>query len=97
MFFYFYNFLNAGFEGIHCENNINNCMNENCPEGKICIDGINTFKCVCANGLSGPDCTMPLEADHCTPTFCKNGGTCIEGPRNLTCTCSPGFKGKYLF
>nr|XP_024214483.1 protein crumbs [Halyomorpha halys] len=92
---YYCECADTGFEGIHCENNINNCMNENCPEGKICIDGINTFKCVCANGLSGPDCTTPLEVDHCTPTFCKNGGTCIEGARNLTCTCPPGYKGLY--
>ena len=37
-----------GFDGIHCENNINDCASEPCLNGGVCQDLVNEYKCDCA-------------------------------------------------
>ena len=44
----------AGFRGINCEQNINDCKSDSsCYNGGTCIDGINSFSCICARGYTG--------------------------------------------
>ncbi|CAG0888949.1 unnamed protein product [Cyprideis torosa] len=45
------------FEGIYCENNKDDCFRVSCPEGKVCIDGINSYECGCPPGFTGDACT----------------------------------------
>ena len=37
-----------GYTGESCDVNIDDCSGVTCPENQICVDGINTFMCVCA-------------------------------------------------
>ena len=36
-----------GFNGSHCENNINECTDVNCTGNGICLDGLNSYSCDC--------------------------------------------------
>jgi len=44
--------LSAGYEGIHCEVNIDECRSSPCLNGATCIDGVAEFHCHCPDGLS---------------------------------------------
>lgn len=37
----------AGFAGPLCEINIDDCVDHQCQNGAICVDGINSYKCTC--------------------------------------------------
>ena len=39
--------------GEKCEINIDDCIGQPCENGATCIDGIQDFKCECANGFEG--------------------------------------------
>ena len=34
-----------GFEGLHCENNIDDCLGVTCPADKMCYDGVAGYEC----------------------------------------------------
>ncbi|XP_050532124.1 protein crumbs isoform X2 [Daktulosphaira vitifoliae] len=81
----------SGFEGKNCELNINDCQMTLCPQGKICVDGINTYECRCPEGYTGDDCTKPL--NDCKDHPCKNNATCIDNSDENSCHCPSGFTG----
>ena len=71
-----------GFEGLHCENNIDDCLGVTCPADKMCYDGVAGYECSCPPGLSGDDCAQQI--DDCQGDPCQNGGHCqdlLEGYR----------------
>lgn len=80
---YYCECADTGFEGSHCENNINDCLNEHCPEEQVCVDGIKSFKC------QDPT-TRKMK---CLPGMCLNGGSCAAEEKNKTCECPPGYNG----
>ena len=45
-----------GFEGIHCEHNVNDCESNPCMNEATCIDLINSYQCVCQKGFKGNHC-----------------------------------------
>lgn len=45
-----------GFDGQHCENNIDDCVPNPCQNGGSCIDGVGTFVCDCPDGTFGDTC-----------------------------------------
>lgn len=48
----------AGFEGRHCEMNIDDCILSSCQNGGTCNDGANHFTCTCPARYLGATCTI---------------------------------------
>lgn len=42
-----------GYEGKQCQRNKDDCISNPCGEGNMCVDGINSFTCVCKPGFTG--------------------------------------------
>ncbi|XP_076660402.1 cell polarity complex component crumbs isoform X2 [Halictus rubicundus] len=81
-----------GFEGKVCDINVDDCVDVICPDGKICVDGIDGHECKCLEGYRDPNCTLIV--DHCATKPCNNG-TCIDlGEHGFECNCIEGFQGQ---
>ncbi|KAJ8734395.1 hypothetical protein PYW07_014946 [Mythimna separata] len=86
----------AGFEGEHCEVEIDECQRYSpCAHGK-CFDGRATYYCLCTKGWGGQNCSVVLQG--CRDAPCRNNGTCHPWLRHETehrfnCSCTPGHYG----
>ena len=54
------NCTDTGFEGQHCEINIDECMTNPCQNNAECNDLVNDYKCDCHPGYDGT-CARPIE------------------------------------
>ncbi|KAM6915822.1 uncharacterized protein dlk2 [Xenentodon cancila] len=81
----------AGFTGLHCETNVDDCIMSPCANGATCVDGTNRFSCECPPGFSGRFCTVNM--DDCASRPCQNGGRCLDRAGGFHCVCQPGFTG----
>lgn len=43
----------AGYHGVNCSEEINECLSHPCQNGGTCIDLANTYKCSCPRGTQG--------------------------------------------
>ena len=84
-----------GFEGLACENNIDDCFNVMCPHGKVCFDLIGTYECRCPAGYTGDQCNINI--DECISSPCQNNGTCIDDVAGYNCLCQPGYTGMHFY
>lgn len=62
-----------------------------CFNGGSCVDGINTFTCLCPPGFTGSYCQHDI--NECDSKPCLNGGTCQDSYGTYKCTCPPGYTG----
>jgi hypothetical protein len=86
-------FSSTGFEGLHCENNIDDCIGVDCPAGLVCVDLANAYECQCPKGFTGaPACDVDI--DECQSNPCQNEGTCWNKRGGYACACTPGYTGK---
>ena len=76
--------------GGNCVEPTNDCVDEPCINGGVCIDGVGGFKCDCAEGFSGVTCAENI--NDCANEPCENGD-CIDGIASFTCDCAEGFSG----
>ena len=53
MYFRFDCQCQAGWEGVTCQINTDDCLSNPCAGNSQCIDEVNGFTCVCAPGLTG--------------------------------------------
>uniref|UniRef100_A0A668AN65 Delta-like protein n=1 Tax=Myripristis murdjan TaxID=586833 RepID=A0A668AN65_9TELE len=82
----------AGFSGIYCHENINDCISNPCKNGGTCIDGVNSFQCFCPDGWEGRLCD--INVNECRRNPCKNGGRCVDLMNDFYCECANNWKGK---
>ena len=64
-----------GFTGPHCEQNINDCDPDPCPEG-VCVDQVNDYLCYCPAGESEIHTHNILET-HILEITASRRATCI--------------------
>ena len=79
-----------GYDGIICQNEINECHSHECEHG-TCIDRINNFTCNCYAGYSGRFCEVEL--NECSSEPCQNGGTCVDHVNDYQCICGYEYLG----
>ncbi|CAH2315846.1 crumbs homolog 2 isoform X1 [Pelobates cultripes] len=82
----------VGWEGQHCEVDINECKLNNCTHG-WCENLVGDYKCICDAGYTGRNCET--DVDDCQNHQCQNGGSCIDGVNSYTCKCSASYAGNY--
>ncbi|XP_065897908.1 fibropellin-1-like isoform X2 [Dysidea avara] len=78
-----------GYEGIMCENEINECDLNPCENNGTCIDLVNDYSCQCVAGYADKNCTTDI--DDCDPNPCDNDGTCTDLINDYLCQCVIGF------
>lgn len=77
-----------GFEGPHCQHDVDDCSPQPCLNGGRCVDGVNWFLCECAPGFAGPDCR--INVNECASGPCAYGATCVDAIGEFKCKCPPG-------
>ncbi|XP_064194597.1 protein crumbs homolog 1-like isoform X1 [Anguilla rostrata] len=91
-----------GFEGVLCEEDVNECDLNPCQNGGLCENYPGGFTCHCSQQsqdgrlYGGQNCTVALLG--CEGRSCQNGAVClpllIDGEHSHLCTCPPGFTGR---
>lgn len=90
--FLFISFSHAGFQGVNCEQNIDDCPGNLCQNGAQCIDGVNAYRCKCSPNYTGEFCENDI--DECsTRSVCQNGATCTNTHGGYSCICVNGWTG----
>lgn len=56
-----------------------------------CVDGINTYTCLCPPGYTGSNCQFRI--NECDSNPCLNGATCSDRLGSYLCHCPYGFTG----
>ncbi|XP_034031812.1 milk fat globule EGF and factor V/VIII domain containing b isoform X3 [Thalassophryne amazonica] len=62
-----------GFEGVHCQNNVNDCAGQPCQNGGTCRDLEGDFKCHCPSPYVGKHCQL-----RCISLLGMEGGGIAE-------------------
>uniref|UniRef100_A0A8C0VJC2 EGF-like domain-containing protein n=1 Tax=Cyanistes caeruleus TaxID=156563 RepID=A0A8C0VJC2_CYACU len=86
----------AGYQGVNCEYEVDECQFQPCQNGGTCIDLVNRFKCSCPPGTRGRLCEENVDdcaAESGAPR-CFNGGQCIDQVGGYSCLCPQGFAGE---
>ncbi|KIG16340.1 Multiple EGF-like-domain protein 3 precursor [Enhygromyxa salina] len=80
----------AGFDGVNCENEIDECAADPCANG-VCQDQVGNYLCLCNPGWGGDNCDVDI--NECDAAPCVNGGICTDLVNAYSCTCDAGFAG----
>ncbi|NXP53920.1 CRUM1 protein, partial [Heliornis fulica] len=80
----------AGWGGLLCEANLDDCQSSPCVHGD-CVDAVADFQCECFRGFIGKKCD--INVDDCVRHQCLNGATCVDGVYGYSCKCPPQYSG----
>ncbi|NWQ89348.1 FBLN7 protein, partial [Burhinus bistriatus] len=70
---------------------IDDCSSNPCANGGTCVDGNQSYTCLCTRGWSGPSCQSPIYA--CSNASFSRQPRCAEGhPGSRRCSCDAGFQ-----
>ncbi|NXY78546.1 FBLN7 protein, partial [Glareola pratincola] len=70
---------------------IDDCSSNPCANGGTCVDGNQSYTCLCHRGWSGPSCQSPIYA--CSNASFSRQPRCAEGrPGPRRCSCDAGFQ-----
>jgi len=87
----------AGYTGVHCEMDINECASYPCKHGATCVDAVYAFACICNAGYAGYNCDVDI--DECNSVPCLNSASCTDSSNarvvadHYSCSCAAGFSG----
>ncbi|NXI34969.1 FBLN7 protein, partial [Galbula dea] len=78
---------------------IDDCSSNPCANGGTCVDGNQSYTCLCPRGWSGPNCQSPIYACRCLDWVALGNASfnrqprCAEGRSgSRRCTCDTGFQ-----
>uniref|UniRef100_A0A671QBF0 Neurogenic locus notch homolog protein 1 n=1 Tax=Sinocyclocheilus anshuiensis TaxID=1608454 RepID=A0A671QBF0_9TELE len=77
--------------GSMCNINIDDCALNPCHNGGTCIDGVNSFTCLCPEGFR--DATCLSKHDECSSNPCIHGN-CLDQINSYRCMCEAGWTGR---
>ena len=92
----------SGFTGSNCDVrfDIDDCAGVNCSGNGVCIDGIDSFTCLCDPGFTGRLCSknnnnIITDINDCSSNPCGERGQCVrDGLNSFLCICDRGFTGR---
>lgn len=60
---------------MNCDVNFDDCIGHSCVNGGTCVDGIDSYSCLCVPGYSGINCSVNV--DDCIEEPCFSGH-CVD-------------------
>ncbi|XP_058550158.1 protein crumbs homolog 2 isoform X2 [Neofelis nebulosa] len=86
-----------GFEGLTCQEDVDECLSEPCLHGGTCDNTVAGYTCWCPETWGGHDCSVRLTG--CQGHTCPPAATCIptfkSGLHSYACRCPPGTHGPF--
>ena len=78
----------------YCKTQIDNCIGNACANNATCVNGINSYTCLCPTGYTGQFCHISL--NPCKDNPCTNGVCKLAADSNTGyyCSCFAGWTGQ---